>query len=270
MDTNRWTRMTTAALEQAGRATMSATAWVEQLRAPLAPREPEAALRCGRGPVLVVGGFAATDPVMAPLAARLHDLGYDVASSTAGAGLGCAGDASDALADRLIEVADRAGRPVQVVGHSRGGQFARVAARRADVVDGGHVAGLVTLGTPFDLYGLGWSVMAQAAAVSAAGSLGAPGLATLGCLWGPCCAGFRSGLRAPWPGQVPFTSIYSRRDRAVRWTASIDPHARNVEVGGQHLGLLTSPAAVAAVSEALADTVEGSEPAVAADRRLSA
>jgi pimeloyl-ACP methyl ester carboxylesterase len=156
----------------------------------------------------------------------------------------------------LIETAERTGAPVQVVGHSRGGQFARVAASRADVRAGAHVAGLVTLGAPFDLYGLRWPTLAQAAAVSAAGSLGVPGLATLRCLRGGCCAAFRAGLRASWPREVPFTSIYSRADRAVPWRSSHDPWARNVEVAGAHLALLTAPPAFREVCAALARAAE--------------
>jgi len=138
------------------------------------------------------------------------------------AGLGCAGRSADALAEQLRAVSERAGLPVRVIGHSRGGQFARVAARRALDRHQVEVAALVTLGAPFDLYGLRWSLLAQAAALSIAGSLGAPGLATLGCLRGRCCAAFRDGLRAPWPSEVPFTSIYARGDRAVPARASID------------------------------------------------
>lgn len=66
----------------------------------------------GRQPVMLVGGFAATGPVLAPMATRLQALGYEVLPVTTGAGLGCAGRAADALADRLIETAERAGAPV--------------------------------------------------------------------------------------------------------------------------------------------------------------
>lgn len=54
----------------------------------------------------------------------------------------------------------------------------------------------------------------------------------------------------PWPGEVPFTRIYSRLDRAVPWRSSHDPHARNIEVAAGHLGLLTEPAAFHEVTTA--------------------
>lgn len=243
--------ITTAGLEHAGRAAIAACTQLETGRATPAPARTDLpAAWFGQGPVVLVGGFAATGPVLAPMAAWLTRLGWDVHPVTAGAGLGCAGHTVDALTAQLHALADRTGAPVRVVGHSRGGQFARVAARRA-LDQGIDVAALVTLGSPFDLYGLRWPLLAQAAALSLAGSLGAPGLATLGCLRGSCCAAFRAGLRAPWPAMVPFTSVYSHRDRAVPAAASIDPHAVNVELDAGHLGLLTAPTAFTTVAHAL-------------------
>ena len=252
MPISRFERATRSGLEHAGRVAVAATDLRTRARTGTGSRSgyqpPHTA---APDPVVLVGGFAATGPVLAPMAARLRARGHDVLPVTTGAGLGCAGRAAEALADQLIGTAERTGAPVQVVGHSRGGQFARVAASRADVRAGAHVAGLVTLGAPFDLYGLRWPTLAQAAAVAAARGLGVPGLATLGCLRGGCCAAFRSGLRAPWPLDVPFTSIYSRADRAVPWRSSHDPHAHNVEVAGGHLALLTGPAAFREVCTAL-------------------
>ncbi|WP_433781300.1 esterase/lipase family protein [Actinomycetospora sp. CA-101289] len=265
MPISRFERATRLGLEQAGRVAVAATDLRTRARTGTGSRSGDrSAPTAAPGPVVLVGGFAATGPVLDPMAARLRARGHDVLPVTTGAGLGCAGRAAEALADRVIETAERTGAPVQVVGHSRGGQFARVAAARADVRAGAHVAGLVTLGAPFDLYGLRWPTLAQAAAVSAAGSLGVPGLATLACLRGGCCAAFRAGLRAPWPRDVPFTSIYSRSDRAVPWRSSHDPHARNVEVAGGHLALLTAPPAFREVCAALTrSAVEPRRPAFA-------
>lgn len=200
----------------------------------------------GRGPVVLVGGFCATGLVLGPMQGWLERLGYAVTTHTVGAGMDCAGRSVAALDETLRAVAAEHGGPVRVVAHSRGGQFARAVARRTDVP----LAGLVTLGTPLDLYGINRVLMLQAAAVAAAGTLGAPGLARFGCLYGPCCADFRAGLRDPVP--APVTAVYSREDRAVPWTASRDPSARNVEVPGSHLGLLVDPPALCSVAEALA------------------
>jgi pimeloyl-ACP methyl ester carboxylesterase len=200
----------------------------------------------GHGPVVLVGGFCATGVVLGPMRRWLERLGYAVTTHTVGAGLDCAGRSVAALDETVHAVAGAHGEPVRLVAHSRGGQFARAVARRTDVP----LHGLVTLGTPLDLYGINGALMLQAAAVAAAGTLGAPGLASLACLYGPCCAEFRAGLRAPVP--VPVTAVYSRDDRAVPWQAAADPAVRNVEVPGSHLGLLVDPPALCSVAEALA------------------
>lgn len=243
MSTSRWETTTTALLERVGRATIAL----------LDDADPVPVYRsdgASAGPVVLVGGMAATEPVLAPLARRLEHRGHEVVTTTTAAGLGCAGSAVDALVGLIGEVADSAGEPVGVVGHSRGGQFARSAVGHPELV--GDVHALVTLGTPFDLYGLRWPLLAQAAGVVAAGTLGVPGLARLSCLTGPCCREFRSGLRRPLPSNVRFTSIYSRHDAAVPWQSSHDPAAENVEVSAGHLALLTAPEAAEAVSAGLA------------------
>ncbi len=211
------------------------------------------------GAVVLVGGFATTDPVLEPMNRWLTARGWDVTPVTGGAGMGCAGSTVEALRAHTVAAAERTRSPVWLVGHSRGGQFARAVAGAAP----GHVAGLVTLGAPFDLYGLGLPTLAAAAMVTAAGTLGVPGMATLRCLTGSCCREFRESLRRPLPDGMPFTSIYSRGDRTVPAHASIDAAARNVEVTGGHLSLLTGAAARRAVAAALDDHAARPEDAAA-------
>lgn len=201
----------------------------------------------GRGPVVLVGGLATTDSGLDPMAGWLRNLGHEVSTWTVGNGLNCARRSVNRLADHVAEVADTTGEPVRLVGHSRGGQFARVAGtRRPD-----DVAALVTLGSPFDVLGVRLPVLWMATGLACAGTLGVPGLFGLGCLLGACCKAFRDDVRAPWPTDITFTSIYSRTDEAVPWRSSVDPHARMVMVPGTHLGLLTSRTARRAVAEAL-------------------
>lgn len=210
--------------------------------------DPPAAWR-GSGPVVLVGGFCATDLMLGPMRRWLERLGYTVVTHTLGAGMGCAGRSARDLDDTMRRVADEHGEPVRVVAHSRGGQFARAAVRAAARA-GEPPAALVTLGTPLRLYGANRVLLLQAAAVAALGSLGAPGLARIACLYGPCCAEFRDELREPVP--VPVTAVFSREDTAVPWRVSVDPSARNVEVPGSHLGLLVDPPALRVVADALA------------------
>lgn len=197
------------------------------------------------GPVVLVGGLFTTRLTLDPMRAWLERLGYAVSIHTVGAGMGCGADSVARLAETVRAVADTAGEPVRLLGYSRGGQFGRVLAQDPAAP----IRSLVTLGTPFDPYGIRRPLLVQAAAIALAGTLGTPGLATLSCVFGSCCSEFRDRLRAPVP--VPFSAIYSRRDGVVRWQACLDPTVRTVEVPGSHLGLLADPVPLLAVAAEL-------------------
>jgi palmitoyl protein thioesterase len=197
----------------------------------------------GSGPVVLVGGVGTTPFGLEPLRRWVERLGYDATVHTTGIGTGCGGRSVAQLRE-VVERVDT-GDGVRVVAHSRGGQFSRAA-----IAGGAPVRNLVTLGSPFDMFRMSPPLLAAATFMGAAGSLGFPGLATLACLRGPCCAEFREALRAPVP--VPFTSVYTRGDRIVPWQSSVDASARNVEVEGGHLGLLERRDALHAVAAALA------------------
>lgn len=208
--------------------------------------EPPAEVReewLGSGPVVLVGGVGTTPFGLEPLRRWVERLGYDATVHTAGVGTGCGGRSVEQLREVIERVDDGGG--VRIVAHSRGGQFSRAA-----IAAGAPVRSLVTLGTPFDMQRMRPHLVVAATFIGAVGSLGFPGLATLACLRGPCCAEFRDALRAPVP--VPFTSVYTRGDQVVPWEASVDDGARNIEVGGGHLGLLERRDALHAVADALA------------------
>ncbi len=199
----------------------------------------------GTGPVVLVGGFCTTDLTLDPLRVRLDRLGYTVTTHTVGAGMGCGRRSVERLRDVVRGAAEDAGEPVRLLGYSRGGQFARAVAADPAMP----VRSLVTLGTPFEIHGVSVPLRLQAAALAVAGTLGVPGLFTLSCFLGSCCVAFHDTLRAV--PEVPFTAIYSREDRLVRWRACVDPAAHTVEVPGSHLGLLVDPAPLRAVAAAL-------------------
>ncbi|MBW0101335.1 alpha/beta fold hydrolase [Pseudonocardia sp. KRD291] len=199
------------------------------------------------GPVLLVGGLATPVGLLRPMAHALEQRGHTVTPVAIGAGVGCAQRTVDTLVERIHAAADDAAEPVALVGHSRGGQFARVAAHAAP----DRVAGLVTLGTPLGMTGVALPTYAAVAAMAAAGTVGVPGFLRLSCLLGACCRAFRADLRRDWPPDLPLTSVYSRADRVVPAAASIDSRARNVEVGGGHLGMLTDERVLDQVAVAL-------------------
>src|SRR5438874_771506 len=93
------------------------------------------------GPVLLIPGFLAGDGSLVLMTHWLRRLGYRTRRAGIRFNVGCTADAMGPLEERVEAMADAAGRPVRIIGQSRGGTFARLlAVRRPDLV-----AGLVTL-----------------------------------------------------------------------------------------------------------------------------
>lgn len=205
------------------------------------------AVRPGTHSVLLIGGLATTTPLLQPLERWLTRLGYDVIPTAVGAGLDCGRRTVDELEAIVRDETDRRGRRVQLVGHSRGGQFARALAHR--VPD--RVSGVVTVATPFDLRGLRWPMQLVVAALATARAAGIDGLFGVGCLLGDCCRPFRGSMRGPLPDGVAFTSIFSPDDTVAPPAACSEPDAVNVEVRGGHNALLLGTHARRAIAEAL-------------------
>jgi triacylglycerol lipase len=78
-----------------------------------------------------------------------------------------------------------------------------------------------------------------------------PELARSGCLTEACGCAFARDYAAPFPAQIPLTSVYSREDGVVWWEACTVPYARNVEVTGSHVGLAFNRKAFREVGRAL-------------------
>jgi pimeloyl-ACP methyl ester carboxylesterase len=184
--------------------------------------------------VLLVPGFMAGDQSLRVLAGWLRRRG----SRTAGAGMllntDCAERAVGGIESRLRRLAERASSRVVLIGQSRGGELARVAAlRNPDLV-----GMLVMLGSPvLDPLSVGPAVLGAVRTVARLGDLGVPGMLSSECGDGPCCATFREDLRAPLPPAVRAVAIYSRSDGIVSPEACLDPCAEHVEVESSHGGM---------------------------------
>jgi pimeloyl-ACP methyl ester carboxylesterase len=185
-------------------------------------------------PVLLVPGFMAGDQSLTLLAGWLRRRG----SRTAGAGMvlnaDCAERAVRGIEPRLRALAEQADSRVVLIGQSRGGELARVAAlRNPDLV-----SALVMLGSPvLDPLSVGPAVLGAVRSVARLGDLGVPGMLSSECGDGPCCAAFREELQAPLPPAVRAVAIYSRSDGIVSWEACLDPSAEHVEVESSHAGM---------------------------------
>ena len=201
------------------------------------------------GPVLLIPGFLAGDASLAVMADWLRRIGHRPRDSGIAVNVDCSNRAVLALERRLEHAAERTGRPVAVVGHSRGGHFAKVLAHRRPELVRCVVSMGAGLDTPFDI---SLPTLGAVAAVRAVHARTTDRRNRHGCLTEGCGCDFARRYRAPFPADVPLTSIYSQGDGVVRWRACVVPYARCVEVTGSHVGLVFNRKAYRAVAEALA------------------
>ena len=217
-------------LSEIGRATVGMGVY-------LATRRFETCLPRGAGgPVLVLPGLMADDRSTNVLRGVLRRLDYRVHGWRQGRNIGPTAEAVAGMTDRLAELADRYGAPVDLVGWSLGGIFARQLARRMPE----QVGRVVTMGSPFALSHDGQSRAHTTFQRYAHLHVERPQLPL-------------TSERTPMP--VPATSIYSRLDGIVAWQACLDvPSAttENIAVHSSHLGLGHHPAVLWAVADRLA------------------
>ena len=191
-------------------------------------------------PVLVLPPFGATDAYTSPLRAALRGLGYSSHGWKLGQNLGPTAAILDGAPQRLLELSERTGRRVTVIGWSAGGILGREAARRHPEA----VRQVITLGSPFRLL-LDERYKTHAAFFyRIAERWHAPHTDTMQ----------RSEYRQPLL-EVPATAIYSRTDGVTSWQWCLeDDSARseNIEVYGSHCGLGHNPAALVAIADRLA------------------
>jgi triacylglycerol lipase len=209
--------------------------------------------RVAAPPALLVPGFLAGDASLVVLRGWLRRRG----SRTSLAGLllnvDCAERTVRRLEGRLRNLAGDTGRRVVVIGHSRGGELARVlAVRNPDAV-----STLVMLGSPVvEPLSAGRPVLTAVRSVTRLGDLGVPGMFSTQCMEGRCCASFREDLRAPLPPGVRTMVIYSRSDGVVSWRACLDSGARQLEVESSHAGMPVNREVYRALAEILKDPAE--------------
>jgi triacylglycerol lipase len=201
-------------------------------------------------PVLLVPGFMAGDGSLGTLTRWLRANGYWTSRAGIRANVGCSQDACERLERRAEALTDRTGEKVAIIGQSRGGVLARVVAyRRPDLI-----SGIVTLGAPtVSMLKVHPLVLLNVGLVGALGTGRVPGLMSLSCLRGACCATFRADLPAEFPMGVGYVSAYSRSDGIVDWHACLDPAAENVEVHASHCGMAVSEQVYRLLAGALAE-----------------
>jgi pimeloyl-ACP methyl ester carboxylesterase len=200
-------------------------------------------------PVLLMPGFLAGDQTLLVLAFWLRRIGYSPQLCRFVANVDCSDRAVERVERRLESVAREYGGKVALIGHSRGGHYARaLAARRPELIS--HA---IALGA--DLHGMfGCSTPTLKAVSGFQAILRATGRArSPECLTETCRCRFVSDFHAPFPADgVRLTSIYSRGDGVVRWQLQLVPYADCVEVTGSHVGLVFNRKSYRAIAAALA------------------
>ena len=141
-----------------------------------------------------------------------------------------------------------AGRPLALIGHSRGGHFAKALAhRRPDLV-----SRVISLGAGLDTaFDISIPTRAAVAAVRWVHVQTTDRVARNGCFTDTCRCRFTEDFSGEFPASVPLVSIYSRGDGVVWWEACTVPYARNVEVTGSHVGLACNRKAYRVIGDAL-------------------
>ncbi len=202
----------------------------------------------GRG-VVLVPGFGGGDYTLRTLAGWLRRLGYRPAVCGFVLNADCSERALERVERRVSALHARTGRRVAIIGHSRGGHFARaVAAHRPELVS--HA---VSLGA--DLQGMFDCSVPILAAVEGTRRV----LLTTGrarhpeCVTDHCPCAFTAAFGAPFPtDRVRLTSVYSKRDGVVRWQAQVVPYADCREVASSHVGLIFNRESYRVIAQALA------------------
>ena len=172
-----------------------------------------------------------------PLRRYLKDRGYAAHRWKQGRNLGFSDELLHGMECRLLELADRYGTSVSVLGWSLGGVYAREIAR----LHPRHVRCVITLGSPIAANRGGTSIEWLYEWVAGHSPKDLPP---------------EMIERLAQTPDVPTTAIFSRSDGIVHWQASVEllAHERveNVEVYGSHLGLGFNPSVYLAVADRLA------------------
>lgn len=187
-------------------------------------------------PVVLVPGFISGDFSLTVVARSLRRAGRRTFASRIGANLGCTEDMVDRLTQRITDVTAAEGRKVALLGHSRGGMIAKLAAqRRPDLV-----ASLVVLSAPVThTLSVAPHVRKQLELLFRLHARGVPGVISQDCVTGECAARIAEELDQPFPSGLRYLSVYSEVDAIIDWRTCLDPAAELVHAPTSHTGMAT-------------------------------
>lgn len=199
-------------------------------------------------PVVLLPAAVAGDWIMPVLSGWLRRIGYRPYPSTISMHIDCSDRTLTRVLPHLDRIAQAEGRPLMLLGHSRGGLLARA----ATVTRPELVSRVVTLASPLSEPFAVTNLTLNAAASLARRRFERAGLE--GCLTTACACPFGSAFNSPWPTgpDAPrLVSLFTRTDEVVGWHACLTRDGHNVEVRGTHTGLLAARNAYVALASAL-------------------
>jgi triacylglycerol lipase len=201
-------------------------------------------------PVILMPGFGGGDYTLLVLAAWLRRVGYEPHVAGFVTNTGCSDRGVDRVERRLQRIHGDHGRRIGLIGHSRGGHYARALGRRRPDL----VSHAISLGAGLRQM-LATSYPTQGAAAAARRVTMRSGRArSPHCLTEGCDCQFGSDFAGPFPADsVRLTSIYSKEDGVVRWQSALVPYGTCVEVTGSHVGLIFNRKTYRAIANALAE-----------------
>ncbi len=188
-------------------------------------------------PVLVLPGFLASSKSTSPLRKYLADLGYRSHRWKLGYNMGYSTELHDGMRRRVVDLVERYGENISLVGWSLGGVFARELAREMP----GIVRQVITMGSPFRGHPSSSNAHRIFDLISEHS-------------YGEIPSSFLEHMEVPPP--VPTTALYTRGDGIVAWQSTVELSDRadveNIHVGGAHLGLGFNPRVLVALADRLA------------------
>jgi pimeloyl-ACP methyl ester carboxylesterase len=195
-------------------------------------------------PVLLIAGFLAGPRTIDALDHVLSVAGWRVRQAEVGRNAGPAYHGIAHCERDLAALQEDSDQKVRVIGHSRGGQYARVLAVRFPQM----IEQIITLGSPLRVKYPKYAVVKVPA--EALDRLWRTGV--FGAVDTEAEERVDEDRFVSVPDGINFVSVYSKTDGIVDWRTSIDPQADMIEVNASHAGLPNSIAGVAAVAAALA------------------
>ena len=198
------------------------------------PPFPQDAAYGDGNPVIVIPGFLAPDMSTARLREFLAGRNFQPHSWTAGVNIGPMRNVLRQVERHVLEIADKTGRSVALVGVSLGGMVAREVAKSCP----GEIARLITIVSPFHV-----PVITPLAPLAQAAAL----------LWDGAELEALAKLSEPPP--VPLTAIVSRDYGITDWRASIPMPGEGIEImeiSGPHMTVCSNPDVQRLVADRLA------------------